>query len=385
MGFTMFVSYVRFAFLMGMSLLIAGGHALGCSTTESNATTPPAPVTTYQANDQGRGVIRPPAASLQAFEVEEVGEADDTDWMMVPAAVEFRNTAMSAVTSPVVGRVQRIFVTEGQFVEEGAPLLEIQSAEIIELQASLEAAKTRFKQADDTLKRQQGLQADGVAVEADVMQAQTQWYEAKNDVARLRTTLKNIGSSSSKTVILHAPREGVILERKVLTGDATSPDGGPLMFVGDTHALWIVAHIFDGDLERVVSNGSVQVHMPGGLGKKTGKIIRIGEIVDRSLRRAPVWIEVDNTEGLRPGMMGQAAVQLRADSSLRLPPTAVLLTEDGTYRVWVEKEVGAFQARDVVVGQTRHGLVEVMGGLQPGERVVVQGALLLDSAASMRL
>lgn len=331
------------------------------------------------------GTVRPPESARNAFAVAPVGEADDTVRTMIPAVVQFRDAATSAVTSPVEGRVESIHVSTGQTVKKGDPLINVRSVELLNMQAALRGAQTRLRLAKDTLDRQERLDKDGVAVPAELIEAKTNLNNAQNDVRRIRSVLKNVGSKRTENLTLHAPRDGVLLERNVVVGDAVGPESGALMRVGDTNSLWMVAQVFDGDLGRVVPDSRVRIHLPGGLVETYGHVSRIGAVVDSTMRRAPVWIELDDTEGLRPGMMGQAALQLRTDGAMRLPPTAVLLTEDGEYRTWVEVEPGAYRPRSIVVGQTRHGLVEIMSGLEAGERVVVEGALLLDASASMRL
>lgn len=363
---------------------VSAAFSTGCAN-PTTAEEPPA--STLQVSDahDPYGTIRPPENALKAFEVARVGDADDTDRTMVPAVVQFKDAATSAVVSPVEGRVETIFVTNGQTVHAGDPVANIRSSELLELQSSLREAQSRARLAQDALARQERLDKDGVAVPSELVQAQSEAQQAKNEVSRIRSVLKNIGSERAQKLTLYAPRDGVVLDRNVVIGDAVGPETGALMRIGDTRALWLVAHIFDGELGRVVHDSRVRVHLPGGVSDTYGNILRVGEVVDSTIRRAPVWIELDDTEGLYPGMMGQAAIKLRGDSAMRLPPTAVLLTEEGDYRVWIEVEEGAYQPRKVIVGQTRHGLVEVMSGLEPGERVVVKGALLLDASASMRL
>lgn len=331
------------------------------------------------------GTVRPSAGALKAFEISVVGDADDMDRTMVPAVVMLKDTSMSAVVAPIEGRIETIHVAEGQRVVAGAALATIRSPELIHLKAELRSATARLELAQDRMARQQRLTDDGVAIAAEVSAARSALQEAQSDVARTRDVLRSIGSSQAETLTLRAPRDGVVVNRQAIVGDTVGPDSAPLMFVGDTTDLWLVAHVFEGDLERVVPDSSVHVHLPGGVGETRGRIARIGEVVETSLRRAPVWIELEDVTGMRPGMMGQAGLRLRADSSLRLPPHAVLLGDTGHYRVWVEVGEGAYQPRQVVVGQTRHGLVEVMSGLHAGERVVTKGALLLDASASMRL
>lgn len=331
------------------------------------------------------GIVRPPEASLKAFEVSTVDDADDMDRTMVPAVVTLKDSAVSAVVSPVTGRIEAVHVVEGERVQKGDILATVRSPELINLRAELRGANARLGLARDVMQRQLELQKDGVAVASEISAARSALSEAESDVARLRDVLRSIGSSKTETLTLRARRDGVVMSRRALVGDAVGPDEEPLMFVGDTGALWLVAQVFEGDLERVVPESSVRVHLPGGVGETRGRVVRVGDVVETALRRAPVWVELDDVAGLRPGMMGQAGLRLRADSSLRLPPNAVLLRDTGEYRVWVEVEEGAYEPRPVVVGQTRHGLVEVMSGLKAGERVVTKGALLLDASASMRL
>lgn len=380
----MSASSFRSSFCM-FALIVCSLATLQACANQGPATEPPVSDLKVEGSEDSHGTVRPPQSALKAFEVTLVGEADDTDRTMVPAEVQFRDAATSAVVSPIEGRVETVYVADGQIVKKGEPVAEIRSSELLDLQSSLTEAQTQLALAKDTLARQERLDQDGVGIPADLIQAQTEVRTATNEVRRIRSVLQNIGSDRNRKLTLYAPRDGVVLDRNVVIGDAVSPDAGALMRIGDTRALWLVAYIFDGDLGRVVHDSRVRIHLPGGLDNTYGNIIRVGEVVDTTMRRAPVWIELDDTEGLRPGMMGQAAIRLRGDSAMRLPPTAVLLTENGDYRVWIEVEEGAYQPRKVIVGQTRHGLVEVMSGLESGERVVVKGALLLDASASMRL
>lgn len=336
-------------------------------------------------DDAATGIVRPAAAAAHAFEFALAGEADDTDRAMVPAMVTLRDNAVSAIVSPVEGRIETLYVVEGQRVAAGDVLATIRSPEMINLRAELRGANARLALARDGAARQEKLSEDGVAIAAEVAAARSALSEAEADVARLRRLLATMGRGSQERLELRASRDGVVLSRPAVVGDAVGPGEPPLMQIGDTSDLWVVAHVFESDLSRVIPDASARVHLPGGVGELRGRVHRVGDVVDASLRRAPVWIELDDASGVRPGMRGLAGLKLTTDAALRLPPQAVLLGDDGQYRVWVEVEPGAYAPRPVVVGQTRLGLVEVISGLTPGEKVVTRGALLLDASASMRL
>ena len=86
-------------------------------------------------------------------------------------------------------------------------------------------------------------------------------------------------------------------------------------------------------------------------------------------------------------MLAQITVQVgnQRDSEISLPVTAVLIKDGKRRVVYVEKSDGTYEARDVETGRNRDGRVIILKGVAAGERVVVRGALLLDTQAEQML
>jgi cobalt-zinc-cadmium efflux system membrane fusion protein len=99
-----------------------------------------------------------------------------------------------------------------------------------------------------------------------------------------------------------------------------------------------------------------------------------------------VYIAVEEQQStLRPGMYARITINAALSQGVVVPVSAVLIKDGKRNIVYVESGEGAFAPRDVVVGQSIDGHVQVISGLTPGERVVVRGALLLDGTAEQLL
>jgi len=88
---------------------------------------------------------------------------------------------------------------------------------------------------------------------------------------------------------------------------------------------------------------------------------------------------------LRAGMLAQVALRVGAKADVLVPVSAVLIKDGKRRVVYVEREDGSFEAREVQTGRNQDGQVVILQGLTAGERVVVRGALLLDTQAEQLL
>jgi len=84
-------------------------------------------------------------------------------------------------------------------------------------------------------------------------------------------------------------------------------------------------------------------------------------------------------------MLAQVILRVAADGGLSVPVAAVLIKDGKRRVVYVERPDGTFEAREVQTGRNREGRVAILQGLTAGERIVVRGALLLDSQAEQLL
>jgi cobalt-zinc-cadmium efflux system membrane fusion protein len=105
-------------------------------------------------------------------------------------------------------------------------------------------------------------------------------------------------------------------------------------------------------------------------------------LVDAATHRLPVRAEIDNRDGaLKPEMFANFRILTgEAVESPAVPQEAVVYEGDAAH-VWLLQGDGLLAYRAIRVGRSNGGLVEVLDGLKPGERIVTKGGLFIDQVA----
>ena len=199
----------------------------------------------------------------------------------------------------------------------------------------------------------------------------------------------SIGKGTGSAVVVRAPIAGIVIARKASAGMAVQSGGDPLVEIGDTNALWVVADVFERDLSHVQPGAKTRIVFPSLNREMEGRVASVGGVVASALRTAPVYLTpVGPTDAkglaLRPGMYGRVEIDA-SDAGLTLPVGAVLIKDGKDPVVYVQKDALTFVRRRVVVAQPVEGRVQIVSGLAPGEKVVVRGALLLDGSSDQLL
>jgi cobalt-zinc-cadmium efflux system membrane fusion protein len=331
------------------------------------------------------GEVRIAEASRQFIEVESVSSAKSESTVTAPARVDFRDGAVSQVGAPLEGRVVTVHVRVGQPVAAGDPLVTLDCPEAADMRAAAAVAQSSLREARIELDRQRRMQQEGVGVARDVVATETKVAAAEAELARVEAGATSIGKGTAAAVVIRAPISGVVISRKASAGMAVQRGGDPLVEIGDTSQLWIVADVFERDLSHVHQGARTGIMLASLNRRIEGQVASVGAIVASGLRTAPVFLTMD-TRGvpLRPGMYGRVEIDA-ADAGITLPATAVLIKDGDGPVVYVQKDRLTFVRRRVVVAQPVVGRVQIVSGLSPGEHVVVRGALLLDGSADQLL
>lgn len=364
----------RFARTGGL-LLLAALLVAGCK--------PSAPVKPQAPRDRSSTSLTDP--QRQFIKVEEVGGSGEAASLAMPGRIAYRPQALSAVGAPFAGRILKVTVRPGEPVRAGMPLVVIQSADISAVRAQVEQATARSAAAEDQLRRQNEMMARGVGLEAERVEAQARAAEARAELERARRTLGLAGGGEAGEVILRAPASGVVVSVRATAGAVAEPAGEPLVEIADPTRLWVVAEVAERDVPIVSRRQNARVRVPAADLEFDATVDGLGPQVDPESRRLPVYLALGPMpRAVTAGMM----VEVRFSGireGLSVPVSAVLIKDGRRRVVYVEREDGRFAARDVRIGQVAAGRATIIEGLSPGERVVVQGALLLDGEAEQLL
>jgi cobalt-zinc-cadmium efflux system membrane fusion protein len=278
-------------------------------------------------------------------------------------------------------------------VTNGAPLAEIQSADFVQAQADVRKAQSDFRRAERNVARLRDLFEHGAAPRKDLESAEADFAmaQAENDRAEQRVAIYGTsGSSAEQSFLLPSPLNGVLVERNVTPGQEVRPDQmlantpqytAPLFVVTDPSRLWIQIDATEADLpflRRGCDFTFASRAFPDQI--FTGRVDTVSEFIDPGTRTIKVKGSVENHRHLlKAEMFVSVNLPGQGASEVSVPAKAVFLKGDKHY-VFLEEQPGRFLRQEVKTGAEQDGVVAIVAGVQPGQRVVTDGCVLLQQA-----
>ena len=337
-------------------------------------------------------VLRYPAghSQLRLLRVS-AARAEENAELVLPAHVVWDESRTQRVYAPLAGRVEQLSADVGQTVRRGALLARLSSADLGQAQADAARAVADQRLAGQQLTRQRELAEAGIVARRDLEQAEADSARADAEAARARSRLSLYGAAGGvdQQLGLRAGIAGVIVERNLNPGTEIRPDqsgpGVPALFViSDPSRLWVVVDAREDDLAALRPGTRFALEVPAWPGRAFDAVVTASaDAIDPATRSIKVRAEVDNHERLlKAEMLGNARVRRPQSEAVTVPAAAVLL--DGErHLVFVQTGPGVFEARPVQVARLGARDAALVGGVRPGEPIVIDNALLL--ARQLRL
>lgn len=367
--------------------------------------------------------LSPSARTLAQVETVPVRRGEAERELALFGRIELDETQVGHITAWVPGRIDALFVNyTGIAVHKGEHMAEFYSPEILTAQGELILAVQAERRREDSVLK---------GLRESVRERMRLWGFSQEQIDAIEQQDK-----ATDHVTLRSPMSGVVVEKNVVPGMYVET-GTRLFTIADLSTVWLVLDAYEGDLHWLRYGQPVEFEVEARPGRVfEGKVSFIDPLLDPVKRTSTVRVVVDNAEGLlKPGMYGRGRVVARlggggkvvapdfagtyicpmhprvvhegpdncalcgmplepAESlgfvseetkpgqSLLIPHTAPLFTGERAV-VYVEKEPGLYEARAVRLGARANEGFVVLEGLEPGERVVSQGAFKIDSAAQI--
>jgi len=360
-----------------------------------------------------KGLARyvPTAAEWGALTIQPVVEKPFRAEHVTEGKIAIDEDRSTPVFSPYAGRVTKLLVRPGDAVTRGQPLFTIEAADTVQAQNDYIAAMTSMNKAKSALglaeiqdKRARDL-FEGKAVPLkDFQQAQANLIQAQNDMRSSQTAmeaalnkLKILGYSDAdvdtfrekgvinREITIYAPIEGTVVQRKVGPGQYVSAGASdPVYVIGDLSTVWLTAFVRETDA-TVVAIGQEIAFTVLALPARPlfARINYVAAAIDPATRRLLVRATIDNKEGLlKPEMFANVTIYSPSDHAAVGVPKTALIYEADQVRVWVARDDKSIELRQIKPGLINGDLVEVLGNLKPGEKIVIKGSLFIDRAAS---
>jgi cobalt-zinc-cadmium efflux system membrane fusion protein len=361
-----------------------GGRLFGKS--EAPAAKAPSPPGTFRATPQQLKTLTVESVAVHAFVSEELTEGK----------IAVNGDRATPVFSPYSGRVTRVIAGLGDTVKSGAPLAAVEASEFVQAQNDLSTAASQVKIARIAEMRKHALyDAKGGSLQ-DWQQAQADLTAAETALNSVRNRLKILGKSDSDidaleashtmkpTATIVAPIGGVVVDRQVGPGQYLQAGGGtPVFTIADPASVWLLANVRESDTALVRLGQAVEVHVLAYPKREfKARVTYVAAVIDPATHRLPVRAVIENLDAaLKPEMFANFRILTSEASDAPAVPESAVVYEGELAHVWVLSGDGLLAYRSIRTGRNNDGMVEVLDGLKPGERVVTRGGLFIDQVA----
>lgn len=326
-----------------------------------------------QGADAGGNLVTLSSASAAVVGVK-TAEVERGTWvktLRVTGVLDDDETKHRVVSAHIPGRIEKLFVNQiGAHVEAGQPLALLYSPEVL----------TAQRQYVERVKA--GTNAFTASERADARERLLALGLLPEEIEALETGK----AEPAATVKVHAHAGGTIITRAAYEGQYVETHD-TIFEVGDFSTLWFVFDAYEADLATLKVGQAVEVSTAqkpaaDGAGVKAA-ISFIDPNVNETTRTARVRVVVDNADGrFLHRQTATGKVRVETTDVLLVPRSAVLHTRERPV-VFVDKTGGGYEPRTVTLGRAGDAFYEVVGGVKAGERVVTEGALLLDGQAQL--
>jgi membrane fusion protein (multidrug efflux system) len=291
-------------------------------------------------------------------------------------AVEALGTAQAnesvTLTAKVSDIVRRVNFEDGDYVEKDAILVELMNQEE---EAALAEARANLEDVESQLRRLEDLSSRGLtsASELDVARSR-----AAANRARLNSVVARLGDR-----LILAPFSGLLGFRQISPGTMLSPNT-TITSIDDISVIkldFTVPETFVGAMSPGARIVAKSVSFPDR--DFEGTVRTIGSRVDPVTRAVTVRAHIENADrALRPGMLLTVEIVTAERSALVVPESSVFQVQTRAYVYTVDGDTA--RQREIQVGSRRFGVVEVIGGVEEGDLIVVEGIIKLRDGAKLR-
>jgi cobalt-zinc-cadmium efflux system membrane fusion protein len=311
--------------------------------------------------------------------------------------VAFNGDRSTPVLSPISGPALQILVNPGAIVAKGQALATVSSPDFASAVAGYRKAESGYRNAKRIADLDEQLFKNDALARRDLEQAQTDLAAAAADREAAIQQIRALGVEESQIAAIRdnrpieplqatirAPIEGTVVEKLISPGQLLQAGTTQCFTIADLASMWVLANVFPSDVKDVAVGETVDVVTDAASAPLSGRVDYVAALVDPTSKAIGVRVLVPNMNHvLRKDMFVHVGIHATHEhSGLLVPTTSVLRDEENLPFVYVTVPNGSFDRRRIILGSRVGDRYEIASGLQPGEKVVSEGALFLQFAES---
>jgi len=293
--------------------------------------------------------------------------------------VDYDEEKMARIHPKTEGWIEKLFIDKiGETVKEDAILLSVYAPKLVSTQQEYLLALSNLK----TLKKSSFPDiSNGAKSLVKTTYERLQLLDVpEHQIKELQKTKK-----VKKNLHIHTPVAGTIMRIGAREGQYVTPNTELYMIV-DLSQVWVYADIYEYEIPWVKLGDRVDMTLAGIPGKTfTGKISYIYPYAEAKTRTIRARVVFDNPDlKLRPEMFAEMSIHSEERKDVVIVPAEAVVRSGTRDQVFVVREKGKFEPRDVILGLESDGKVIILSGVSPGDTVVTSAQFLIDSESKLR-
>ena len=292
----------------------------------------------------------------------------------VVGIVDYAEPLQVSVSARFSGRIEKLHVNStGERIARGEDLFELYSPDLI-------SAEQDFLLALNANSGGAARSSQDRLLETSRTRLSLHFGLTEDQILELERS-KTVQQSAT----FFAPISGTVIRKMVQEGQYVF-EGQELYQLADLSTVWIVLDVYEQDVRSLRVGRKVLISTAAYPEEHfTGRIIFIDPVMNPETRSVRIRTEFKNPGGkLKPEMFVDASIQVPTGPTIVIPSSAILTTGSGSV-VWIQTGENVFEPRPVTVGAKTSALVQILAGLQEGDRVVTSGGYLIDSESLLRV
>lgn len=353
------------------------------------------------------------------------GDTEEEKLLLKPAVVEeikeesyFNEVSLSGNIKPaktvklaykVNGVVENIYVEEGSVVKKNDVIMALDTYDYSldlegkqakwessnlkmksQIPSKINQAKAKLDLISTNYERIKNLYEQGVLPKSKMDEIETKYIAAKNTYqealdAKEYTEIEIKQAKAARDYAqlklddtkLVSPINGIVL-KKIAEAGETIGKGYPVIVLGELGDVEVEIGVSDAVINRVKKGQKAKVYVYGIEKEFEGVVSEVGALADSKTRAFPVKVKVKNEDNeLKPGMVGKVNIPLEGRTGIFVPVDSVMNMPEGQIIFVYSEEEGIVKGRKVVQGEIVKDKVEIVSGLNIGDKIVVEGQLKL--------
>lgn len=288
------------------------------------------------------------------------------------ATLEAEEEAM--VVAKVRGVVQKLNIEEGDFIQKGQVMAQIED-EQLEIEAA--QAKATMDRLYNDYQRNKELY-NRKLISAEQYENSKFEYESQKAVYEL-------ANLKLKYTQIKAPISGVVSQRMIKVGNMVNTDQ-EVFKITDFDPLLAVLHVPEHEMSKLRKEQTAVIQADAVKNQTfTGEVLRISPVVNPETGTFKVTVAIKDESGkLKPGMFGRVQIVYDTRENALMIPKEAVMSEDGANSVYVLNNKLVFR-RTIETGYVNGSNIEVLQGLQDGDSVVTIGQSSLQDSALVQI